>query len=76
MATGLMALVDDCIKKRWPDPKVHRSPLLDRLRLETTTNVAKVARIIGYYAKGSVVNPKSCFDVMIPVKLTCLHKWL
>ncbi|KAK4464542.1 hypothetical protein QBC42DRAFT_263166 [Cladorrhinum samala] len=53
MATGLMALVDDCIKKRWPDPKVHRSPLLDRLRLETTTNVAKVARIIGYYAKES-----------------------
>jgi len=27
MATGLMALVDDCIKERWQTPKVHRIPV-------------------------------------------------
>ncbi|KAI6595859.1 hypothetical protein MCOR12_006360 [Pyricularia oryzae] len=27
IATGLMALVDDCIKQRWQTPKIHRIPL-------------------------------------------------
>ncbi len=27
MATGLMALVDDCIKERWQTKKVHRIPV-------------------------------------------------
>lgn len=27
MATGLMALVDDCIKDRWQTPKVHHIPV-------------------------------------------------
>lgn len=27
MATGLMALVDDCIKRRWRTPKIHRIPM-------------------------------------------------
>ncbi|KAK4228830.1 hypothetical protein QBC38DRAFT_135893 [Podospora fimiseda] len=27
MATGLMALVDDCIKERWQSPKVHTIPV-------------------------------------------------
>ncbi|KAK4163201.1 hypothetical protein QBC43DRAFT_320164 [Cladorrhinum sp. PSN259] len=27
MATGLMALVDDCIKERWQTPKVHTIPV-------------------------------------------------
>lgn len=27
MATGLMALVDDCIKERWHTEKVHRIPV-------------------------------------------------
>jgi hypothetical protein len=27
MATGLMALVDDCIKERWQPKKVHRIPV-------------------------------------------------
>lgn len=28
MATGLMALVDDCIKERWQTKKIHRLPVL------------------------------------------------
>ncbi|ROW02222.1 hypothetical protein VSDG_02425 [Cytospora chrysosperma] len=28
IATGLMALVDDCIKERWQAPKVHHLPVL------------------------------------------------
>ncbi|KUI55077.1 hypothetical protein VP1G_02421 [Cytospora mali] len=28
VATGLMALVDDCIKERWQTPKVHHLPVL------------------------------------------------
>jgi hypothetical protein len=27
MATGLMALVDDCIKDRWQTKKAHRLPM-------------------------------------------------
>lgn len=27
MATGLMALVDDCIKEKWQTKNVHRIPL-------------------------------------------------
>lgn len=27
MATGLIALVDDCIKERWQTKKVHRIPV-------------------------------------------------
>ena len=27
MATGLMALVDDCIKERWQTKKAHRIPM-------------------------------------------------
>jgi hypothetical protein len=27
MATGLMALVDDCIKERWQAKKAHRIPV-------------------------------------------------
>jgi hypothetical protein len=27
MATGLMALVDDCIKERWQTKKVHHIPV-------------------------------------------------
>lgn len=27
MATGLMALVDDCIKERWQPKKIHRIPV-------------------------------------------------
>ena len=27
MATGLMTLVDDCIKETWQMPKVHRIPM-------------------------------------------------
>ena len=27
MATGLMALVDDCIKERWQPKKAHRIPV-------------------------------------------------
>ncbi len=30
MATGLMALVDDCIKERWQTRKVHRLPLTSK----------------------------------------------
>lgn len=28
VATGLMALVDDCIKERWQTKKIHRLPML------------------------------------------------
>ncbi len=27
MATGLIALVDDCIKERWQTKKIHRIPV-------------------------------------------------
>ena len=30
MATGLMALVDDCIKERWQTRKLHRLPLTSK----------------------------------------------
>lgn len=28
IASGLMALVDDCIKERWQTKKIHRLPVL------------------------------------------------
>jgi hypothetical protein len=50
MATGLMALVDDCIKERWQTKKVHRItvPLTSKtVSLEAVSPKAIMQHVFG-----------------------------
>lgn len=50
MATGLMALVDDCIKERWQTKKAHRIPVPlthKSVSLEAVTPKAIMQHVFG-----------------------------
>ncbi|KAL8382556.1 hypothetical protein RB595_006369 [Gaeumannomyces hyphopodioides] len=48
VATGLIALVDDCIKERWQMPKMHRIPLTSRtVNLDSVGPKAFIRQVFG-----------------------------
>lgn len=48
VATGLIALVDDCIKERWQTPKMHRIPMTSRtVNLDSVGPKAIIRQVFG-----------------------------
>ncbi|KLU82576.1 hypothetical protein MAPG_01648, partial [Magnaporthiopsis poae ATCC 64411] len=48
VATGLIALVDDCIKERWQTPKMHRIPMTSRtVNLDSVGPKAFIRQVFG-----------------------------
>ncbi|AEO60707.1 hypothetical protein MYCTH_2310226 [Thermothelomyces thermophilus ATCC 42464] len=50
MATGLIALVDDCIKERWQTKKAHRIPMpspLKSVNLDAVSPKALMQHVFG-----------------------------
>ena len=62
MATGLMALVDDCIKMKWQNKKIHRItvPLTSKtVDLEYVGPVAFVQQFLGGNKRHSAEQPNN-----------------
>lgn len=72
MATGLIALVDDCIKERWQTKRVHRIPVpltSKRVSLDNVKPKALMHHVFGrrYSNDHSQPHPSSPLRLASPI---------
>lgn len=70
MATGLMALVDNCIKERWQTKKIHRIPVPLTSKTVDVAPKAFMQQVFGRRNSNEGhyhTNPPSALRFMYPV---------